>query len=330
VIRAAVIRAIVVTAVGGMILGSIGCDDPPQEPAPSGRMMKEVVNAPERSGNRPPIVQSVVLIPERPKQGEPIDAKIQTSDPDNDGLRLELEWLVNGRTVAGQTQPRLRTGDFKKGDRIELRVVASDGRLRSTPFVVRTSVANRPPRLQGIGFSSNAARRGDAIVATPIASDPDGDSLTFKYAWHVNDRLTSQREESFDSSKVKRGDRVRVDVIASDGIDKTDPVRSADVVMLNSPPQLTGVPAPRHIDGEVRYAFRAKDADGDKRLRYRLTEAPRGMTIDAISGEARWRPERTQGGSHPVEVVVEDAFGDGSALRFEVTVQVGSAPAAAR
>ena len=52
--------------------------------------------------------------------------------------------------------------------------------------------------------------------------------------------------------------------------------------------------------------------------------------IDAIRGEARWSPDASQAGSHPVEVVVEDAFGDGSALRFDVTVQVDGSPAAAR
>jgi hypothetical protein len=321
-----------VAMVGLGILGvTSGCSDAP-EPTPSGRRLSEVVNVPERSGNRPPVIDAVTLVPEKPRQGEPIDAKIKTSDPDDDGLRLDIKWLVNGRTLEGETQPRLRTGDFKKGDRIELEVVVSDGRLESAPTVVRTRIANRPPRLQGVAFSSNEARPGDPIIASLVASDPDGDTLRFTYSWYVNDRSTSERGESFDTTKVKRGDRVRVEVVASDGSDRTDPVRSADVVILNTPPQLTEVPTPQNVDGEVRYAFRGKDADGDKTLRYRLTEAPRGMKIDPISGELRWRPERTQGGSHPVEVVVEDAFGDGSALRFEVTVQVGagSAPAAAR
>ena len=54
------------------------------------------------------------------------------------------------------------------------------------------------------------------------------------------------------------------------------------------------------------------------------------MTIDAAEGTARWRPNATQLGTHAVEVVVEDAYGDGSALRFEVTVTAQpSGPAAA-
>ena len=66
--------------------------------------------------------------------------------------------------------------------------------------------------------------------------------------------------------------------------------------MLNSPPRIEEVPAPQSRDGEFVYAFRASDADGDKTLRFRLAQAPRGMTIDAIRGEARWSPDPTQDG----------------------------------
>lgn len=315
----------------GVLLGLIACSSV-EEPTPSGRSVTEVVNAPERSGNRPPMIEAVRLVPEKPRQGDPIDATIETSDPDGDGVRLHLEWRVNGRLVEGNTRPRLRTGDFKKGDKIELRVVATDGLLETAPTIARTVIANRPPRLQGIGFASNDARSGDPILASPVASDPDGDPLRFRYVWYVNGRKTTQRNEQFDTADLKRGDRVHVEVVADDRSDETKPVRSADVVILNNPPRIAGVPTPQNRDGEFVYAFRASDADGDKILRFRLAKAPHGMTIDAISGEARWRPDPSQVGSHPIEVVVEDAFGDGSALRFDLTVQVdgASSPAAAR
>jgi hypothetical protein len=318
-------------AAASALLGLLACSSE-EAPEASGRSMTEVVNAPERANNQPPTIERISFSPEKPRQGEPLEATIKTSDPDKDGVRLKLEWSVNGRLVENATKTRLRTGDFKKGDKIELRVVATDGLLESAPSVARASIANRPPRLQGIGFASNDARVGDPILASPVASDPDGDPLRFRYLWYVNDRKTTQRDERFDTSELKRGDRVHVEVTADDRSDETDPVRSAQVVILNTPPKLAGVPTPRNLDGEFRYAFRASDPDGDKTLRYRLAKAPRGMTIDPISGEARWRPDQTQGGSHLVEVVVEDAYGDGSALSFDVTVQVGSTsvPAAPR
>ena len=126
---------------------------------------------------------------------------------------------------------------------------------------------------------------------------------------------------------MKRGDTVYVEVVAHDSTDETRPVRSAEVKIGNTPPRILGIPTPREIDGEFRYQFRAKDADGDRRLRYRLAEAPKGMSINPVNGEARWRPDASQAGKHPVEVVVEDSYGDGGALRFEVVVGLEPVPA---
>jgi hypothetical protein len=44
------------------------------------------------------------------------------------------------------------------------------------------------------------------------------------------------------------------------------------------------------------------------------------MRIDPILGVVTWRPKPSQAGVHQVDVLVEDSHGDGSALRFEVTV----------
>jgi hypothetical protein len=44
------------------------------------------------------------------------------------------------------------------------------------------------------------------------------------------------------------------------------------------------------------------------------------MSINAVNGEARWKPEASQAGKHTVEVIVEDSYGDGGALSFEVVV----------
>jgi hypothetical protein len=161
----------------------------------------------------------------------------------------------------------------------------------------------------------------------------DGDELRFEYQWYLNGEPTKQREHVFDTKGLKRGDKVYVEVVASDSTDETRPVRSAEVTIGNTPPEIVEIPTPREVDGEFRYQFRAKDADGDRRLRYRLAEAPKGMSINPVNGEARWKPQASQEGTHIVEVVVEDSYGDGGALRFEVVVGVepvaGAQPPAA-
>ena len=107
------------------------------------------------------------------------------------------------------------------------------------------------------------------------------------------------------------------------------------VRMGNSAPLIKELPKPRSQDGLFRYAFEAEDPDGDRNLRFRLGKAPEGMRIDPILGVATWRPKASQAGVHQVEVIVQDSYGDGSTLAFEVTVtatpggSAGQPPAAA-
>jgi hypothetical protein len=312
--------------------GVSGCggDEAPQ---PSGRSMAAAVELEERPDNRPPRIAAVTLVPNAPRPGDPIDATVDAQDPDGDGVRLEFEWRVNGKVLRGERRPRLKVSDLQKGDRIELHVVASDGRLESSPFVKRIRVGNQPPRLQGIAFAGGDWRAGDSIDASPVASDPDGDELRFDYQWFLNGKPTKQRDHVFDTKGLRRGDVVYVEVVARDSSDETRPVRSAEVKLGNTPPTILEIPTPREIDGEFRYQFRAKDADGDRRLRYRLAQAPKGMSINPVNGEARWRPDASQAGTHVVEVEVVDSYGDGGALSFEVVVGLepvsGSQPPAA-
>jgi hypothetical protein len=302
-----------------------------EDPQPSGRAMTAPAPVEERATNGPPSIVKIDLVPEAPRPGDPIDARVDAEDPDGDSVRVVFEWAVNGRIVEGERRPRLMTDELQKGDRVELRAVASDGLLESPMRSRAVKIGNLPPRLQGISFSGPAdVRRGDPIEASPLASDPDGDVLTYSYRWYVNEKPTQQSENRFDTTDLKRGDRVHVEVVARDDSDQTKPVRSASVRVGNTPPRILGVPPVENVNGEFRYAFRADDPDGDRGLRFRLAKAPAGMTIDSDKGTARWRPDATQAGTHPVEVVVEDAYGDGSALHFEVTVtaQQGVPPAA--
>jgi hypothetical protein len=290
--------------------------------------MAAVVEAEESSDNRPPAIAAVTLVPDTPRPGDSIDATVDAQDPDGDGIRLEIEWRVNGKLVPGEGRTRLPGADLKKGDRVEMRVVASDGRLTSSSFVKRVQVGNQPPRLQGIAFAGGDWRAGDPIDASPVASDPDGDEMSFDYKWYVNGKPSKQRDHVFDTQGLKRGDKVYVEVVARDATDATRPVRSAEVKIANTPPRILEIPKPREVDGEFRYLFRAKDADGDRRLRFRLSKAPKGMTINPVNGEARWRPDASQAGKHLVEVEVVDSYGDGGALSFEVVVGLEPVPAA--
>ncbi len=300
---------------------AVACGGGEETPRPSGPAMLAPAQVEELANNRAPVVESVTLNPSDPLPGTPVDANVEVRDPEGDPYRVSFEWKVNGEVVASGAHPRLRASDLRKDDRIEVTVVASDGRLESDPVRRSARIGNRPPLLQGVLLEpQGTVRAGDELLATPEALDPDEDAIDYEYTWLVNGREIGQRDRAFSASGLKRGDKVRVRVVATDGSDSSRAAESREVTVGNSPPLIERIPDAETDQGLFRYAFEAEDPDGDRNLRFRLRKAPEGMRIDSITGVATWRPKASQAGVHPVEVMVVDSHGDGSALSFNVTV----------
>lgn len=300
---------------------AVACGSGEETPRPSGPSMAAPPPLEDHAKNAAPVVESVTLNPPNPLPGTAVEANVEVRDPEGDPYRVTFHWKVNGEIVASGPQPRFRANEVRKDDRIEVTVVASDGRLESDPVRRSARIGNRPPLLQGVLLEpQGTVRPSDELLASPEALDADDDSLEYEYTWLVNGREIGQRGRTFSASSLKRGDKVRVRVVASDGSDSSRAAESREVTVGNSAPLIREIPDSQTDEGLFRYAFEAEDPDGDRNLRFRLRKAPEGMRIDPILGVATWRPKASQAGVHPVEVMVEDSHGDGSALSFNVTV----------
>jgi hypothetical protein len=88
----------------------------------------------------------------------------------------------------------------------------------------------------------------------------------------------------------------------------------------NSPPEIVSTPGNSGTGAAYLYRVEARDPDGDRRLRFRLEEAPEGMVIDPITGSLSWTPPADAVGRHPVEVVVDDLQGGTDSQRFTVDI----------
>jgi hypothetical protein len=280
-----------------------------------------------REGNRAPAVARVRFVPANPEPGDAIEARPEASDPDGDSLRFSYRWTVNGRPLA-VTGATLPAGSTQREDRVEVAVVANDGLLESADVRSRVSVSPSAPHVQAIYFDPHeGVKPGDELTALVDASAADDAQVRLEYVWLVNGDETREHKRSFPTAGLHRGDRVQVKVTAFDGDAAGDPVVSGELVLANSPPAIAGIPAPQREGDAFRYQFEAKDPDGDRSLRYALTKAPTGMTIDPIYGVATWRPTKEQAGTHAIEVKVSDNHGDASTLAFEVTVTATETPA---
>lgn len=311
-------------------VGTWGCGGAEQEATAAGQPMTAVVRKADGHGNRPPVVERVVLSPSEPTPGHPVEARAEASDPDGDAVRLDFAWEVNGRPwETGRGKPVIRTDSLRKGDRITVEVTATDGHETSTPRQARTAIGNRPPRLDGVFLlPDGTVRPGDELVAQVEAGDPDGDDLEVHYRWLENGRALSRESmERLDTSALTRGSRIRVEAWVSDGRARSRVRSSREVELANSPPVLARIPRLEGVDGTFRHQLEASDPDGDRNLRFRLVQGPAGMTVDPVVGTLVWTPEAEQAGRHPVEVAVEDNHGDGTSLLFELTVDASREPA---
>lgn len=297
----------------------LGCGSA-DAPQPSGRAMSAVpLRSAESEGNHPPRIEHIQILPSPARARGAIRAVVRASDPDGDALRFEYEWRIDGRRVPGTGATLDATSSLRKGSRIEVSVVASDGRLESDAASEHSWIENQPPVLQAVALSVDGiVEPGTELFADPRGSDPDGDELDYQYTWLVNERPIEATERTLPIVGLKRGDAVRVRVTASDGTETSRSVRSSEVRVGNAPPVILGVPTARVDEGVYRYAFDARDPDGDRNLRFKLARAPTGMTIDPVLGVAIWRPSVEQVGTHAVEVVVDDGHGASTALRFDL------------
>lgn len=150
--------------------------------ASDGHAESEPATANVRIGNREPAVTGIRFEPtDGIKPGETVVAVADGEDPDGDDLDFHYEWRV-GEAVQSGDRERFDTSKLKRGDRITVRVVASDGEDESTPVESRyLELGNSAPTIASL---PSAGMGADGVYHYGVeASDPDGDrNLRFRLA----------------------------------------------------------------------------------------------------------------------------------------------------
>jgi hypothetical protein len=148
--------------------------------AHDGRAGSEPVRAAARVANRAPELLGVRIDPvEGVKVGTELVAVADVRDPDGDDVDLRYRWRVNGRPVEEARGQRFSTVGLKRGDTVQVRVVASDGGAETPPLdSAPVAIGNSAPSITSIpgGVSPDGGFR--YALQT---SDPDGDrNLRFR------------------------------------------------------------------------------------------------------------------------------------------------------
>jgi len=254
-----------------------------------------------------PVVRSAKVYPVEVSLESMVRVDVQGEDAQGSILAYKYQWLVNELPVTGATAPQFSLHQLRKGDRIQVEVTASDGKLDGRPYVtVPVTIGNTPPEIDQIVMEPTPLHRGDNLRARVFARDPDGDPIKLSYHWFRNGKeIPAVQNETLDTKVFRKKDVLAVLVTPSDGKGTRQPTAGAPVTIENSPPRITSTPPTTIIDGQYLYQVNAIDPDDDP-ITYELKQAPVGMIIDAATGKLVWKLTPESKGKHRVLILAKD------------------------
>jgi hypothetical protein len=292
-----------------------------------GNLSCERQNRPESMTkiNSSPIITSVRIFPEKPYQDSELNLIIQSQDPDGDPVMYRYQWIKNGEEIIGENRGEFKSGNFKKGDFIQVRVTPSDGKTEGDPYLTnQVKILNVPPAIQGVWIKPEVAYANDRLSALVKAIDKDGDLIYFTYQWEKNGAvLPEEKKEILESGKFKKGDSITVTVTPNDGENIGMSHISDPIIISNSPPAIVASP-PISIKGTVYlYQVKANDPDHDPII-FSLKSGPKGMEIDKNTGLIRWEIRKEDKGTHSIEIEASDNEGSKTIQKYTLIVDFKS------
>lgn len=216
----------------------------------------------------------------------------------------EVAWERNGQLIEDVHGDRLPKGRLVRDDLLTARVRFEGGEVTAD-----TRVINSPPEMLAINFADARIHRGVDIVLEPVAFDADGDPVSFSYRWWLNgEELHGQASERLAGDLFSKGDRIAVQVTPADAFAEGKPFTGREFVIPGAPPKFVSEPPLNFQSLVYQYHAQAEDADGDE-VRYALSEAPEGMSLDEASGRINWKLSGVAPGEYRIRIRAVDSDG---------------------
>ena len=271
--------------------------------------------------NSPPVITSLSISPEKPFKESDLSLILQSQDPDGDPITYTYEWLKNDEEILGQKQNTLKSGNFRKGDLIQVKVTPSDGKVSGTPFLsAPVRILNSPPVVEEVWIEPQLAYVTDRLETRLKSFDPDGDFIYFSYRWEKNGViLDEEREDFLERGRLKKGDSIAVIVTPDDRETSGTPKKSKPLIISNSPPLILSSPPTSVEKTTYIYQVKANDPDQDP-ITFTLKSGPEGMEMDKKTGLIKWEIRKEDVGTHSVEIEVSDDAGAKSTQRYTLTI----------
>lgn len=167
---------------------------------------------PEKPRNRPPVFESAEFVNPSPTAQEEIRVDVKANDPDNERVRFDYEWVVNGKKLPSEHRNVLSDGRVKKGDNVVLTILASDGKAETKKQLLLT-IANASPF-----WLEDPRLTSDLNGFKVSAADPDDDPIEYRLSGGP-DGMTIDPDEgvlSYEGSTTEPGGSYNINVFAED------------------------------------------------------------------------------------------------------------------
>lgn len=275
-------------------------------------------------GNSRPVAPGARLSTRSPKCGEEVEVIIErpAADADGDPLTYRASFAIGGQpTPLTRERTRIPTSLARKGDVLDIDVVAFDGREESAPLRLEAAVANCPPTPPKAAIVPIKPLAGDVLEARidEPSTDWDGDHISYSFTFFKDGKPIGDRV-----AHVKKGERYELEAVASDGHAQVKGQR-ASVRIGNTPPDAPVLAwqgeAPRAGDRlEVRMLAPSADRDGDK-VNYRYAWRRDGQAVAGQAGPKLAGAIATRKGERwEVAVTPFDGIDEGRPARLAIAI----------
>jgi sugar lactone lactonase YvrE len=244
--------------------------------------------------NSPPAAANLAITPATPNAGEALTASYTYADADGDAqLNSELRWFKNGVEQAGLLgASSVPANVTAKGERWSFSVRPRDGTDFGTPQTsAEVSIANNAPLASSLAIQPAQPGTDDNLVVTYTYADSDGDVESgTEVRWFKNgvEAPAWFGLKTLPASATAKGESWYVTVKPRDGSDFGQPVTSAPVLILNTPPRATNVNlsplSPKATDSLVA-SYTYSDADSDAQQGTELRWYRNGAEVPALAGQ---------------------------------------------